>query len=81
MPFLDQKLAGTVLLSLQHFLFLGVRSKKLGLDLFRRHLFGTPMATGRTGDPAPPLLLSGKIIVQEVHTLSSARDFRFAFWI
>ena len=55
--------------------------KRLGFDLLKRHLFGTPMATGRTGDPAPPLLLSGKIIVQEVHTLSSARDFRFAFWI
>ena len=37
------------------------------------------MATGRTGEPEPPLDRNGRIIVQDVHTLSSTSFARLAF--
>ena len=42
---------------------------------------GAPIATGRTGEPAPPCERSGRIIVQESQTLSFASSPRFAFWM
>ena len=42
---------------------------------------GAPMATGRTGEPDAPLDRNGRIIVQDVHTLSFTSFARLAFWI
>ena len=42
---------------------------------------GAPMATGRTGEPAAPCVINGRIMVQESHTLSRAIAPRLAFWM
>ena len=43
---------------------------------------GTPIATGRTADPAAPFSSSGRIMVHEVQTLSfaSASSLEFSMW-
>ena len=40
-----------------------------------------PIATGRTGEPEPPWVRSGRIIVQDTQTLSRASAPRLAFWM
>ena len=57
------------------------RPAKTGAARASAYWFGTPIATGRTGEPEPPCERSGKIIVQDTHTLSFASAPRLAFWI
>ena len=40
-----------------------------------------PTATGRTGDPEAPCVRSGRMMVQDSHTLSPAMAPRLAFWM
>src|SRR5262249_44226585 len=51
--------------------------------LFRnmRYCVGAPIATGRTGEPAAPWVISGRIMVQDSQTLSRASAPRLAFWM
>ena len=42
---------------------------------------GTPIETGRTGEPEPPFDRSGRMMVQDSQTLSFASSPRLAFWI
>ncbi len=50
------------------------RGRQMGArDEFDERRYGAPIATGRTGDPEPPLERSGRIMVHEVHTSSRAR--------
>jgi tripartite-type tricarboxylate transporter receptor subunit TctC len=47
----------------------------------RDQLAGTPIAMGRTSEPAAPDTRSGRIIVQDVQTRSRASSSSLAFWI
>lgn len=43
--------------------------------------YGAPIAIGRTGEPDAPCERSGRIIAQDVQTLSAAISFSLAFWM